>query len=310
MIFFLLATLLTVSAVPMDHAVLLQNLVSTEGASVQQILDLIEQLRKDNSETVTKVTDSNEEAESDLAAAKKALAEAIEAEELALGKHEDATKILKDLIEKEDEARTVEKDAKTKLDIAQRASDEADAFLASENIRIDEEKKTCEEIIVLLTRLSASATKEFISEMAQNNRRLLSIIDLAELAGADPAAVKEVENMINQLIAEGETDRANVKAAAELAASQLVDAKAVHKEKLEAFNWASGERVIQDERVANLEGVATRATATTKKAQLTHDAADIHQKSTQAAYDFETKRVAGEEKVFVEVEQLLSTLKQ
>jgi len=310
MIFFLLATFLTVSAVPVDHAVLLQNLVSTEGASVKQILDMIEQLRNDNAQTISTVTKENDDAKNDLAEAKQALDVAIKAEELALGNHEDALKTLADLVEKEDEARTVEKDAKNKLDIAQRASDEANAFLDSENIRIDEERKTCEEIIVLLTRLSASATKEFISDLAQNNRRLLSIIDLSDLAGADPSAVKEVEDMINQLIADGETERENVKAAATLAASQLDDAKAVHKDKLELFNWASGERVIQDERVANLEGVATRATATTKKAQSTHDAADIHQKSTQTAFDFETNRVEGEEKVFVEVEQLLSTLKQ
>jgi len=310
MIFFLLATFLTASAVPMDHAVLLQNLVSTEGASVKQILDMIEQLREDNSATITKVTKENEDAKSDLAAAKQALDEAIKAEELALGNHEDAVKKLGELVEVEDSARAVEKDAKTKLDIAQRASDEANSFLASENIRIDAERETCEEIIVLLTRLSASATKEFISEMAQNNRRLLSIIDLSDLAGADPTAVEEVEKMINQLIADGETERGNVKAAAELAAAQLSDAKDYHKEKLEAFNWASGERVIQDERVANLLAVAKRATASTKKAQSAHDAADIHQDSTQTAFDFETQRVEGEEKVFVEVEQLLSTLKQ
>lgn len=308
MIFFLLITFITVSGIHVDHTAQLQNLLSTDGASVQQIFDMIEKLRTDNAATIAKVTGENEAAIQALGTAKTTLAAAIAVEETALGKFRDASNKLAELESVKKEAEDVEKDAKNKRDIAQRSSDQADAFLKSENVRIDLEKKTCQEIIVLLSKLSATATKEFL-EIAQNSRRLLSVIDLSDLAGADPSAVEEVKDMINGLIDDGEEERKRVKKAAEIAADALDAAIKVHKEKLDVLYWAAGDVEIYTEKVNDLKNKATAATKATASAQNTHDLATIHQNSTQGSFDFETDRVKGEEEIFVEVTKLLNTLK-
>lgn len=308
MIFFLFITFITVSGVHVDHTAQLQSLLSTDPASVDQIFDMIAKLRRDNNETITKVTGENEAAIQALETAKSTLAAAITAEEAARGKFRDASNHLKDLQSIEDEAETVEKDASNKRDIAQHTSDTADAFLVSENARIDSEKKTCEEIIVLLSKLSATANKEFL-EIAQNNRRLLSVIDLSDLAGADPDAVQQVEDMINDLIDAGEDERQKVKEAALAAAEVLKAAIKVHEEKLNALFWAAGEVEVYTEKVDDLETKAAAATKATASAQNTHDLAVIHQDTTQESFDFETDRVKGEEEIFVEVTRLLNTLK-
>merc|ERR1712087_1047357 len=169
-------------------------------------------------------------------------------------------------------------------------------------------KKTCEEVIVLLSKLSATANKEFL-EIAQNNRRLLSVIDLSDLAGADPDAVQQVEDMINDLIDAGEDERQKVKEAALAAAEVLKAAIKVHEEKLNALFWAAGEVEVYTEKVDDLETKAAAATKATASAQNTHDLAVIHQDTTQESFDFETDRVKGEEEIFVEVTRLLNTLK-
>lgn len=308
MIFFLFVTFFTVSGVHVSHTAQLEKLLSTETPSVKAILDMIEDLRGDNRDTITKVTGERDEAKDTNDRLQAILTDAIDAEELALGHVRDQKKTLNGLIVIEDEARTVEKTAKAIRRRDQTASDTAAAFRDSENDRIDEEKQTCEQIIVLLTKLSETAAQEFL-ETAQNNRRLLSVIDLSQLAEADPNSVKEVKEMINELITDGELERTRVIKAAEDALAVLKESIEAHEKTLNALYWASGDVVLARETLDELVAIGTKATAATATATLNAEKSSDILAAKTAAFDFESARVVSEEKVFVEVTELLNTLK-
>lgn len=308
MIFFLFVTFITVSGIHVSHTAQLENLLATEPASVEKILEMIAELRQDNVDTMAKVTAEKEDAQTVNDHLQGVLKNAIAAEELALGHVRDATNTLNDLIVIENQARAVEKKAKEELDAAQLASDRADAFLAEENVRIDEERDTCQQIIVLLSKLAETAEGEFL-EIARNHRRLLSVIDLSGLAGADPDSIKEVEDMIHQLIDDGEAERLRVMQLAADADAELQKEIAEHNVTLNALYWAAGDVEVSTEKLNELTDIGEKATAATTLAQLNADNASDILNAKVVVFDFEKNRVEEEEKVFVEVTNLLQTLK-
>merc|ERR1712080_245337 len=100
---------------------------------------------------------------------------------------------------------------------------QAAAFLASETTRLDDEKATLEEVVTLIDTLAESAA------LQESNRQLLSIVDLSSLANADPTAVAEVKQLLLDLIATGEDERAQATSDDADAKAALDAAEAVHK---------------------------------------------------------------------------------
>jgi hypothetical protein len=127
--------------------------------------------------------------------------------------------------------------------------------LASETERLDEEKATLEEVVTLIDTLAASAALQV------SNRQLLSIVDLSSLANADPTAVAEVKQLLLDLIATGEDERAQATTDDANAKASLEDHTAKHKITYDALATALGKVDFQIETNADLADVASAAVA-------------------------------------------------
>merc|ERR1712226_236886 len=175
---------------------------TTQEGAADDILAMIAQLRADNAAAMTHATDTLSSAQADNDDTSNALGRATNAAEQALGDVVEGNSLLVTLQSQAAGATAVEADAAGKLADAQAVADQAASFLASETVRLDEEKATLEEVVVLIDTLAASAALQV------SNRQLLSVVDLSSLANADPTAVAEVKQLLVDLIQAGEDERA------------------------------------------------------------------------------------------------------
>lgn len=123
-----------------------------------------------------------------------------------------------------DEAKVTYEDSKLALNNAK--VDEA-AALEEKNLqsdRIDREADTLNEVRQLIADISAEAGKA-LAEM--NKGRNLLAVDYKALASADPSSIDEVIDLIDELLAAGETERAQYVDAWADANQKLVNAQAV-----------------------------------------------------------------------------------
>merc|ERR1711994_326613 len=152
--------------------------------------------------------------------------------------------------------------------------------------------------------MGETATQEFL-EAAQNNRRLLSVIDLSQLAEADPNSVQEVKEMVEQLIDDGEVERKKDDDAAAAALAELQKQIRIHNDTLNALYWAAGDVKVSTLELNKLIIIGDKATKATKTAQQNFDHSHNINVAKKEAFDFEAARVANEEAIFVEVTNLL-----
>jgi len=305
-IFFVSLFLVSISGLPLN-----QNLVdpvsflstNAEGGGVDAILDMIAQLRADNTEALNHATDVLNSAQSTNDEKADELTSATGAEDLALGNVDEQEKLLVELKTVAAGATAVEADAKAKKDSAQEASNQAADFLNAENIRLDDERATLEEVIEKIDALA-----EMALDQVSSSRNLLSIVDLSSLANADPASVAEVKRLINDLIDVGESERASAVDADSVATNNLVAATDVHETAWVALANALGSVDFNVEKLADLKGVATAAVAAKHAALQAFNSAAAVLVNALSHFETETTRVEGEEAVFVEVSDLLATL--
>jgi len=296
----------TISGLPLSSQFLKDpfSFISTnEEGGKEQLYEMVAQLRSDNTATMAKATSLLDSAISAKDEATAALEAAQAAEELALGNVVEQEILVANLAVVAKEATAVEADANTKKQSAQDASDQANNFFDSETDRINEEKATLEEVLELISSLEASALNE-----VSNNRNLLSIVDLSSLANADPASVAEVKQLLDDLIAVGESEREAADAAATVATNNLEAATSVHNGTWHALAQALGELDFHTEGLADMRGVAEGAVAAKNAALAAFNAAVQALNNSQSHFDTESSRVENEEAIFVQVTALLDTL--
>jgi len=280
------------------------SFISQEGA-VDDLLAMIEGLRQDNVDALQSATDIAATAAADLSTADDALAAATLAEDTALGNLEEGKNSLKEKQSKAAGATAVENDARATMDVAQDEADKAASFLESETKRLDEEKQTLEEVVDLITQLAESAALQLSDS---SNRNLLSIVDLSSLANADPTAVEEVKQLLLDLIAAGEDERATATDNRDTTAAALESATAAHKITYDKLAKALGEVKFQEETNAELREICDAAIKVKNAAVDAQENADQVSRNAEAHKADEIVRVDDEENVFKRVEALLSTL--
>merc|ERR1712043_37417 len=227
---------------------------------------------------------------------------ATNAAEQALGDVVEGNSLLVTLQSQAAGATAVEADAAGKLADAQAVADQAASFLASETVKLDEEKATLEEVVVLIDTLAASAALQV------SNRQLLSVVDLSSLANADPTAVAEVKQLLVDLIQAGEDERAQATTDDANAKASLEDHTAKHKITYDALATALGKVDFQIETNADLADVASAAVAAKNAALTAHQNAAQILANSQKHFDDETTRTTDEEDTFSKVEALIATL--
>jgi len=280
------------------------SFISQEGA-VDDLLAMIEGLRQDNVDALQSATDIAATAAADLSTADDALAAATLAEDTALGNLEEGKNSLKEKQSKAAGATAVENDARATMDVAQDEADKAASFLESETKRLDEERQTLEEVVDLITQLAESAALQLSDS---SNRNLLSIVDLSSLANADPTAVEEVKQLLLDLIAAGEDERATATDNRDTTAAALESATAAHTITYDKLAKALGEVKFQEETNAELREICDAAIKVKNAAVDAQENADQVSRNAEAHKADEIVRVDDEENVFKRVEALLSTL--
>jgi len=278
--------------------------MSQEGAT-DDLLDMIEQLRTDNTNALATATAAATDAAEKLTAADSALDDAIFAEDTALGNYEEGVSSLKNKEAVAAGKTAVERDARNTRDLADSEAAKAAQILESETVRLDEERSTLEDVVDLITTLAESAALQ-VSDSSKRN--LLSIVDLSSLANADPTAVEEVKQLLLDLIDAGEAERAKAVENRDSTQAALDSASAKWKVTYDELAVALGEVKFQEETNAQLritcdELIAAKNAAVTVQAnaaQVSHNA-DTHKAD-------EETRVEDEENTFKRVEALLSTL--
>jgi len=275
---------------------------TTQEGAADDILAMIEQLRADNAAAMTHATDTLASAQADNDDTSDALGRATNAEDQALGDVDEGDQLLITLQGRAAGAKAVEVDAAGKLADAQDVADKAADFLASETVRLDEEKATLEEVVELIDTLAASAALQV------SNRQLLSIVDLSSLANADPAAVAEVKQLLVDLIQTGEDERAQATSDDANAKAALEAATAAYKITYDALAVALGKVDFQIEVNADLADVASAAVAAKNAALTAHQNAAQVLTNAQQHFDDETARTTDEEDTFSKVEALIATL--
>jgi len=305
-LFSVLATVLSVS-LNKKHSFNAATLLSQTGGK-EKILEMIEQLRDDNKETIEQFTEAHDSAVKDEAAKKAAFDAALHDEEVALGLAADKKARIDNVLQPDvDAKRVIEEDAEAKLNIAQSKADAAAKFLAEEEQRIDDEKDLLKDVHDLLDKLAASAN---LLEIDDNkaSRKLLSIVDLSSLAEADPNSIAQVRQMIDDLIAAGEVDRDNAQNADAVAKRELTEAKAVHKKAWEILAFAIGRVDFATGEFNKLTKAATAATQLRREAERAHKEAVAALADATSQLAIEKTRVEHEEDIFVKVSNLLATI--
>merc|ERR1712062_107662 len=135
-----------------------------------------------------------------------------------------------------------------------------------------------------------------------SNRQLLSIVDLSSLANADPAAVAEVKQLLLDLIATGEDERAKATQDDADAAAALEVVQGEYKDAYDALAVALGKVDFQIEANAYLQTIAYAAVAAKNAALVAFQNAAQVLKNAQTHFDDETARVDSEEDTFTKVE--------
>jgi len=278
--------------------------MSQEGAT-DDLLDMIEQLRTDNTNALATATAAATDAAEKLTAADSALDAAIFAEDTALGNYEEGVSSLKNKEAVAAGKTAVERDARNTRDLADSEAAKAAQILESETVRLDEERSTLEDVVDLITTLAESAALQ-VSDSSKRN--LLSIVDLSSLANADPTAVEEVKQLLLDLIDAGEAERAKAVENRDSTQAALDSASAKWKVTYDELAVALGEVKFQEETNAQLRITCDELIAAKNAAvRVQANAAQVSHNAETHKTDEET-RVEDEENTFKRVEALLSTL--
>jgi len=289
-----------------SHKTEVESLLSLNGPK-EDIFALIKKLRADNAKVIKELAEEQALATTDVINKEGLKNVSVTAQTNALGAVEDKKRGLEDLLIKEKAAQVREAAARDAMDKARTNSAAANLTSATEGSRLDAEKKTCQQILSLLKELAGTASKEFLDEF-RNNRRLLSIIDLSDLANADPKSIREVEEMVLQLITDGEKERQHYIKLAKEAKAVLDEKTTLHQDAERAYIAAAGLRKQCQDDLKVLEIEAATATKKANAAKKAWNDAKDHLVAVKARATKEGDRVAKEEKVFVEVTKLLNTL--
>lgn len=289
-----------------SHEAEVASLLSLNGPK-EDIFKLIAKLRKFNVKVVQDLVQEQDRAKEDVTKKLELKDAAVEAQTNALGAVEDKKAELEILLPKERDAELMEKNARAAMDAARTASASANATLDTEGSRLDAEKLTCQQILSLLKQLAGTVSKEFLDEF-KNERRLLSIIDLSDLANADPDSITAVETMVLKLIDDGEEEREHFMKLAKDAADLLNKKTSLHHQAEQVLFIAAGLRKQCEDDLEDLVMVAATATKNANAAKKALSDAQVHLASVNDQLKGEQDRVAKEENVFTEVEKLLNTL--
>jgi len=303
-LFTILATTLSVS-LDKRAGISVSGLLQQTGGK-EEILQLIEQLRSDNTEAIDLHTTKRDNAVHDEAAKLDTLEKAKAAEKHAMGLVQDKKLEIVELEKDVNMKRAAEAEAKKKLSSAQNAADAAAQFLVDENNRIDDEKKILEDVLELLDQLAGSA--QLLENDSLATRRLLSIVDLSSLLTADPTTITEVGAMINDLINAGEAERTKAIDADKVAQADLAAADSAHKNAWDKLATALGRVEFANAELKVLIASQTSATKAKNEAENAHELSLEALETAKKELQIEEARVEREEEVFVQVTQLLATL--
>lgn len=277
----------------------------TQKGATDDLLAMIATLRGDNEEALAYAKNAADKASAALDSANNALDAATFAEDTALGNLEEGKASLKRKVSIAAGKSAVESDARNIMNIAIDEAQKAAYFLSTETARLDEEKKTLEEVVDLITTLAESAALQLSDS---NKRNLLSIVDLSSLANADPEAVAEVKQLLLDLIAAGEDERQKATEARDSTADTEQRTRDAHKITYDALAVALGEVKFQEEKNVELRSTCDAAIKAKNEASAAQvNAAQVSGNANTHQADEET-RTADEEATFTRVEALLSTL--
>lgn len=271
--------------------------------SIEEMKVMLNDLIADGEKERAAVVQRRDDGQADLNTKEAARTAAVEAETAALTVLEEGQGALTRLKGEEVEAETlnkadVETTGKAKVD-----RDEQKTNMDSQNIRIDSEKETLLSVAELIKDIETKTLAEM-----KKGRNLLSAIDYKSMADADPDSIQEVVDLINELVAQGETERAGYIATWNDAVKAYNDAKTISDASFIDWEIALGK---VDRQTTDNEGfteVHGNAVATQKAATKEAEEATSELQRREDYLTEENARLDGEKKTCEEVLDLLDSL--
>lgn len=291
-LFFIPLLLAVVSALPLDKLIkdpasLVATLQSVDPGAIEELQKYVVQLVKEGEADEAMYTQNRDDAKADAGVKKEELAAALTALNTARDIHDAATNKEADASADEQSKRAVRVAKLGILNEKKAILAEAKKTNKDEQARLNREKALFEEIKGLLTKVKAKAALEF-------GRHLLVDED------ADPAQVETALKLLDDLIAEGETERQAVIDAQAAAQSAHDAARSVWANAVEIHTLAEGALADAQLEWQDAKNVLDLRTEEHTTATENKNDADAHLAATETKLSEESKRIASE-KIDLEV---------
>jgi len=306
MLFLVYLFVITVTAVPLDHTLnkgLLQSFTDANPKAVQELKDYVVGLIQDGHDDIAKYTSIRDDAQD-------VFENRTVARDDAKSELDKATAHRAQTVKVENEAITNEKTLKEHRAAQLKVKNDKKAVLDTatetdrvQQIRLDKEKALFEKVKGLLNGIKAEGRRLLDAE--SDIAPILALINVG--ANADPEQVKEANELLDQLIAEGEKERQSYIDALAKAQAEFDEASSLHSKAVDEHVKAMGalERAI-DQRIAATKELDFRTDAHNKAVDR-FNAAEQDLKTKQDTLDKESARIQGEE---LDLNRIMDLLKK
>jgi len=307
MLFLVYLSLVTVTAIPLDHALnkgLLQSFTDANPKVVKDLKDYVVGLIEDGRSDIASYTSIRDNAQEVFENRTISRKDAKKELDNAAAHHADTIKIENAAIAHEEETKE-DRAAKLKIKNDKKAVlDTATETDRVQQIRLNKEKALFEKVKGLLNGIKAESRRLLDAE--SDIAPILALINVG--ANADPEQVKQANELLDQLIAEGETERQSYIDALAKAQAEFDEASDIHASATAVHVKAMGalERAI-DARIAAKAELDFRTDAHSKAVERFEEA-EQDLKTKQNTLDTESARIQGEELDLNRIMDLLNKL--
>jgi len=244
----------------LDPVAFAQSFENASPSAVNAVIDMVQDLIAEGNGKKAGIIKDHEDAVVASAAALDALNVALDILETATGERIEADDEVTRLGTVLQQKQSAEHDAVVNKNSATTALNNAQAWMDSEVTRVDAEKASLEEVLQILADLPEGFRRRLLSSSGS----LMPVGMIAAMSSTDPAAVKEVVDLVQALIDAGEGVRASVTGDRDDAAAELDD-------RTGAWKHAVSETVAAQDALAAGEGVASQLLGVEQAKRAIHD---------------------------------------
>lgn len=302
-----LLSLVTVTALPLNQLVkqeLLQSFEKVDPTAVKKLQDYVDQLIQEGQDDVAKYTQIRDDAQDVFEQATKIRADAKSELDDATAHHTDTVNIETAAVATE---KSTKADRANKLSIKNNKQAILDGAIENdrvEQIRLDKEKALFEKVKGLLNDIKAEGRRLLNAE--SDIAGIMSLINIG--SNADPEQVRQANELLDQLIAQGEDERREVIAAKDKAQSEFDTASQIHAASVDAHVNALGALEIATRERVKAKSQLDFRTNEHNKAVDRFNTAQKDLGTKQGTLDSESARIADEEQDLKKIRELLKTL--